>query len=745
TVINDGRLEELVAEVTLHETKNNRRAMNWDPQQDAIPTFVNDEGAANVTNDNDLVDIARNPYSSIKSVYFPPNFSDPRALPYDSGKSKRHQRVTTDVETLLKIDHELGPLRYQYSQIIGKVRTLGLSGTGFDLGISCRLDQSETFIGQSVLSPNVSNYFPDRGQTYLRQTAISSGIKNRSALVDKTSPTSTFSVVGKLTPRGSHTSWLNENDSNRRQEALSFAIRDPSRPLENFDDSRSSNRVNNSISYFPTTNSHTFYGENVLDDRSCNECISNSNFQPYRKSKTVIDRATSVLDGWYAPETVNTNPSNVFSRTEYNSHRYLNRTLKDLRTSTSNSFEIRRRKSSVSIVEVINNNWSTVNEGIANKRSNEHFEIPSGNRDSTVVKTEFASRGSNYHKSILSETDKRVTKDDRISSLFTLKSINPGVDPNCEVLKAVSASAGIPQIRVVSVNTEFRATIEKRYTNRAVSPIQHSRLATASSTTMSPSNVLLAKVSSTFVQQVRADSSREVTKIESPAKICSHDTNKRDELADAVSKRDFCVQKVDSRLVAENIPRFSGFKRDETDLTTTEFRKAQYLHLPRTKEKITIVPIVVTDGISESSRPANVDFAIPRYAVKTVPKLNYQIASFDVRKFRGTSSSLIRDNKSYQRSIADPMCLTEEFANEKRWRAANRTSISHVNRNLCAENYPLSTTTSITGNPKHPTRVTTSNARVDRKAREYRDSNRQRVSKAISGMRSTPEDFLCET
>ncbi|KYN44695.1 hypothetical protein ALC56_00690, partial [Trachymyrmex septentrionalis] len=742
TVINDGRSEELVAEVTLHEMKNKRRAINWDPQQDAISTFVNDEGAANVTND-DLVDIAKNPYSSIKSVYFPPNFSDPLALPYDSGKSKKH-RVTTDVETLLKIDHELGPLRYQYSQIIGKARTLGLSGTDFNLGTSCHLDQSEMFIGQSVLSPNVSTYFPDRGQTYLRQTAINSDIKNRSALVDKISSTSTFSVVGKLTPRDSRTSWLKENDSNRRQEALSFAIRDPSHPLENFDGSRTSYRVNNSISYFPTTNSHTFYGENVLDDRSCNECVSNSNFQPYRKSKTVIDRATSVLDGWYAHETVNTNPSNVFSRTEYNSHRYLNRTLKDLRTSTSNSFEIRRRKSSVSIVEVIDNNWSTLNERTANKRSNEHFEIPSGNRDPMVVETEFASRGSNYHKSILPETDERVTKDDRVSSLLTSKSINPGVDPNCEVLGAVSASAGMPQIRVVSVNTEFCATIEKRYSTRAVSPIQHSCLTTVSSTTTSSSNVLLAKMSNTFVQQVRADSSREVAKIESSAKICSHDTNKRDELADAVSKRDFCVQKVDSRLVAENIPRSSGFKRDEADLTTTEFRKAQYLHLPRTKEKITIVPIVVTDRISESSRPVDVDFAIPRPAVKTVPKLNYQIASFDVRKFRGTSS-LIRDNKSYRRSIADPMCLTEQFANEKRWRAANRTSVSHVNRNLCAENYPLSTTTSITGNPKQPTRVTTSNARVVRKAREYRDSNRQRVSKAISGMRSTPEDFLCET
>lgn len=732
-MINDGRSEELVAEVTLHETKNNRSTMNWDPR--AIPTSVNDEGAANVTNDDDLVDVARNPYSSIKSVYFPPNLSDPLALPYDSGESKRHQRVSTDVETLLKIDHELGPLRCQYSEIIGKARALGLSATGFDLDISCRLNRSDAF-GQSALSPSVSDYFSDRGQTYLRH-AISAGIENRSALVDKTPPSSTFSVVGKPTPKASRTSWLNGNSSSRRQEALNFANRDPTRALENFDVLRSFSRVRNSISYFPTTNSHTFRRENVLDDHSRNECVSNSNFQSYRKSKAVIERATSAWDGSFARGTVNTNSSNVLSRSAYNSHRYLNQTVEDTRTSIDNSFEIRRQKSSVSIVEVIDNSWPTVDEGTANKRLNEHSEIPSGDQNSMVVETEFASR--NYHKSIPSESE-RVAREDRISSPLALKSIDPGVDFDRGILRTVSASACAPQIHVVSVNTEFRTTVEKRYINRAVSPIEHPRLEIASTT--SPSNVLLAaKVSSIFVQQVRADFSREVAKIESSTKICSVNANKRDALADATSKRDFCVQKVDSQLAAEN-PRSSEFEKNDVDLTTTEFRRAQYLRLPRTKEKITIVPIVLTDGISESPRAADVNFASPRYAVKTVPKLNYQIASFDARKFRGASSSSIRDNEKYRRDIADPVCLTEEFAGKKHWRAS-RNSVSRANRHLYAEeDYPPSTTTNVAGNPKRL--ITTSDdARIVRKAREYHESGGQRVAKP--GMRSTPEDFLCET
>lgn len=707
--------------------------MNWDPWRDAIPTFVNDEGAINVTNDNDLVDVARNPYSSIKSVYFPPHLSDPLALPHNSGKSKR---VSTDVETLLKIDHELGPLRYQYSKIVGKARALGLSGTGFDFDIFCRVNRPDAFV-QSAPSPSVSDYFPDHGQTYLRPATISSGIENRSVLVDKTPPSSTFPVVGKLTPRGSRTSWLNENGSNRRQEALSSVTRDRSRTLENYNDPRGSSRPRNSISYFPTTSSYMLQKENILDDRSCNRCVSNSNFQLCRKSKVVIERATSAWDGWF-----NTNPSNIFNRTEYNSHRYLNQIMEDSRTSIDNSFKIRRWKSSMSIMEVTDNNWSTVDQRTANKRSNEHSEIPSGNQNSMVAETEC---GGNYHESISRETE-RVAKDDRTSSSFALKSIEPGVDPDCGILRAMSASAcAPPQFRVVSVNTEFR-TIEKRYTNRAVSPIQHPRLTTALPTKTSPSNILVAaKVSRIFVQQVRADLSREA-KIESLSKISSVNVNnKQDASVNAASKRDFCVQKVDSPSAAENLSRFPEFRRDEADLTTTEFGRTRYLRLPRTKKKITIVPIVLTDGISESPRTADVDFAIPRYAVETAPKLNFQIPSFDAKKFHETSSLSNRDNEGYRRDIASPMCLTEKFAGEKRWRAG-RTSVSCIGRHLHAEkDYPPSTTTSIAGHSKRPIRITASNARVVRKAQKYRESSSQKVVKMIPGMRSTPEDFLCET
>lgn len=731
-MINDGRSKEPLAEVTLHETKNHRRVTNWDPRRDAIPTFVNDEGAAgSVTNDgDDLVDVARNPYSSIKSVYFPPNLSGPLVPPCDYGNPKKPQRPTsTDVETLLKIDHELGPLQYQYSEIIGKARALGLSDAGFD---ASRRPKQQPDALQSALSPSPSDYFPDRGRAYPRGAAIS--IANRSALVDKTSPPSTFSVVGKLSPRGSR--WLNENSSGRRQEAVNSASRDPSRVLASLDGPRPSGRVRNSVSYFPTTNSHTFRRENVSHDRSRNGCVSNSNFQPYRNSKAVIERTTSTWDGWLARETVDTNSTSIFHRTEYNSHRYLNRTVEDSRIPTGNSFEIRRRESSVSIVEV--SDWPAVDDRTANERPDGRSGIPSGGRSSTVVETKFASRDRNYRDG--TSGTERVAKDDRVSSLV-LRSIEPG-DADRGVLRAVSACAS--QIRVFSVNTEFRATVEKRYTNRTVSPIQHSRMTTVSSAITSPSNVLLARVSSIFVQQVLADSSRAgIGGSSFPAKIRSVGVDKRDAPADAASRRDFCVQKVESR--AKNPPGSAEeFGRDEADLRTTGSGKARYLRLPRAKEKITIVPIVLAhDGISGVARTADVDFAIPRYAVKTAPRLSYQIAPFEARKFYGASSSSSRDNAGHRRDIADStMCLTEEFAGEKRRRAGG-TYVSHINRHLPAdEDYLPSATTSVAGNPGRSIRITSG---VVGKAREYRESDGQRVAKMIPGMRSTPEDFLCET
>lgn len=721
-MINDEKSGELAAEVAFHKTKNNHRRMDWDPYRDANPTFVNDESVANLTNDGDLVDVARNSRSSIKSVYFPPNPSDPPALPNDIAKLKKHQRISTDVEALLKIDCELSPLRYQYSEIIGKTRALGLSGMGFDLGISCRLDQPDIF-DRFVLSPNESNYLLNRDQMFLQRATTSRSFENRPGFVDNTSPSPTFSVVGKPAPTGSHTSCLDDS-SNSRQKALNFAIRDLSRTVESLNGLRSCNRVGKSASYLPTTNSHASQQENVLNKRSCDGCISNNNSQPYRNPNSVI-KGTSAWDGWSAHERINTSPSNILCRTEYNSHRYLNQTIANSRASSNNFIEIRKQESSVSILI---DDWSIKNEETTNKLNKDFETLPDQN---LMVQTEFAIRNSNHCKNTLSETE-RVVKNDRGSSPFELKSIDHYIDRDRQMSRAVSASTYALQIGE-NLNTKFCTTVEKRYTSRAVSPIRG-----ILSTTAFPNNMLLAKsVSSTFMQQVHVDSTTEVVKVELPSEIRSVEINRKDDAAGATSKRDFCVQKVDSqRENSENVSRFSEFKKDQVDLTTGH-KKAQHLCL--SKEKITIVPIVLTDCIPEQSRFVDIDFAVPRHVNKKVPQLNCQLIPFEARRSRRMPSSS-RD-EIFQSNAADSVCLTDKLrATNEKYRRMHRTSVSRANHSslYTREDYVPS---NIVRSSKRSTRVTTSNARAGEKMREYCKP----VAKVIPGMRSSPEDFLCET
>ncbi|EZA62122.1 hypothetical protein X777_05449 [Ooceraea biroi] len=772
-------VQELVAEVTLRETRSNYHTMDWDSRRGAIPTFVNDEGAANLTNDGDLVDVARNPCSSIKSAYFAPNPSDPSILPDDSTtttssyKSKRHQRVSSGMETLLKIDYELSPLQYQYSQIIGKARALSLSSADFDLDVCCHLDQSDVF-GQSVLSPNLSNYFLD--QAFSREAASSICNKeNRPGLVDKASPLASFSVVGKPAPReGSRTNCLYENDSSRRQEALDFASHDPSRALENFNDLGSPSPVGHSAFYLPTTNIHASRGETVLRERSCNECVSDNSFRLHCKSNSAIERDASARQGWSVHRRTNASPSRVLRRMEYDSHhRYLEKTVEYPRVS-GNNFEIRKQRASMSengldrsrqwnsshltcrssnytskstIVKVIDNTWRNHdNEQATNKRSNERFGIPSSDQNSTAMQKMSTTCGGN-HKSAPSEAE-CVTKDDRISSPFRLQPIERGVGPDRQISHTISASVCAPQIRVVSVNTEFRATVEKRYTNRAVSPIQnsHSRDEVSTSMTMttmtrSLSNVILAgSMSNVFIQEVRANSSTEVLRAESSPEMSLIDANKRDDIV--TSKRSFTVQKIDSQLESSS-PRSSESEEDEADSTMAGCRRVQHLRLPEAKERITIVPIVLTDGIPDPPKTADINFAIPRYVDKVAPKLSYQIIPFNMRKSQKMRSPSDSDDETPQHRIARPACLSRELTKEK---SASRTPVCSINHDdlYMGKDYAPSTN-SVMKNSWQSIRGTASNARKVQEHRQLIERPKQRIVRAIPGMRSSPEDFLCDT
>jgi len=379
------------------------------------------------------------------------------------------------------------------------------------------------------------------------------------------------------------------------------------------------------------------------------------------------------------------------------------------------------------IVKVIDNSWHIdKNEQAGTKQSNENFRILSSDQHSTAVQTMCEDAAA---------PSERITKEDRISSPFELELIERAVDR--QIPRAISSSSCAPQIHVVSVNTKFRATVEKRYTSRAVSPIQSFRTRDVAPTSMSrsASNVILAaRVSSVFIREVRANSSTEVVRAESPSGMSLINASKRDDVN--ISKRSFSVQKVDTRL--KNSSKIIG--QDEADSTMTECKRAQHFCLPETKERITIVPIVLTDGVPEPPKMADVDFAIPRYSDKTASNLSYQIIPF-ARKSRRSRSPSDSGDETSRHGMTKPACLSEETTREKLANGGSVRRIHHSRGLYPRENYAPST--NLMRVSKRSTQMANSG-----KVREYRELTerpKQRSVKAIPGMRSSPEDFLCDT
>lgn len=766
-----------MAEVTLRETTSNYHRMERDSHRGATPTFVNDEGAANLTNDSDLVNVARNPCSSIKSVYFAPNPSNPSIVPDDSAvadpcRFKRHRRVSSGMETLLKIDYELSPLQYQYSRIIGKARALGLSNASLDFDISCHLEQEmPNAFGPSILSPSISNYFLDQASSQEATTSIRK-TENRSDFADKTtSPFASFSMVGKPTLReASRTNWLYENGPSCRQEAVNFASRDLSRTLENFNDLGFPGRVGHSTSYLPTNNIHASQEETVLRERSRYECISDNSFQPHCEANTATERDARQARSVYGR--TGASPSRVLRRMEYNSHhRYLEGTVENSRISNNNFAKARKQGASISgngldhsrqwngsrttcrsssytskstIVELIDNNWRVGdNEQATDKRSNEHFAILSSDQNPTTMQTMFTTCGDNRHKSASNEAE-RVVKDDRIFSTFGLARSEHGIGTDRQIPRVISASVCPSQIHVVSVNTEFCATVEKRYTSRAVSPIRDLRttdvatsttVTTMTTMTRSPSNVILAaRVSSVFIREIHTSSSTEVLQSESPSEISLIDVEEREDATDNVvtSKRTFSIQRFDSRL--ESSSKVSDSEEDEINLIRVGCRRMQHLH--QAKKELTIVPI-------ERRKSTNVNFAVPRYVDKA-SKINYHAVPSSARKSRKIRSPSDSGNEMSQCRIAKPACSSDESSNEK---PASRTSIRRINHddNLYAREDHSPSTRCVMKNSRRSTCTATLKTKKAREQHELTEGAKQRIVKAIPGIRSSPEDFLCDT
>lgn len=739
-MINDERSEEPAAELTPRET-NKDDVTDRLRRRGATPTSA--DGARVSTNDGDLVDVAKDPCSSINSIYFSAN---PRELlvapPNDPAEPKRrHARIPSDVDALRKIENELSPLRYRYNEMIGRARALGLSGGAdsfFHLDVS-RLADRRDDIGR-LASPNPSNCPLDRDRIF-SPAAASLGTGTRSAFVGKTTPpSSTFSMVGKPTPELSRTSWSNESGGcgakTRRQEASNFVARDRLWCRGTEENLRSSPRErgfgNSTVTRLSPTNILGASREVVSDafgarPRTRNECFSDNNFQPCHalsSSEEVEEKdARARRKDWSARVgKVNASVSSVLRATserEDSSCRLApHRTVETNNSPRGSSIDVLRSKSLLPGNHLVDRScrWS----GGASRASDRSNRTES---ESTVVRAI-----DDYGRDIGDEATNCRPSDLRNSATTQTEVLVDRVVSYPLGLERSFERGATPRIcRVVGVNPEFRATtVEKCYADRAVSPVANARNAAPSRSTC---NVLLATVSSVFVQRVRADSSVEAFQVESGRR-----------LVDAI-KNDIYV--VGDPLAAKPSTRDSRLARRDckADLSTT-------LRLPKTTKRITIV---LADGIPEPPKSADVDLEAisSRYAAdELAPKSSRRIVPYRDRKSRGARSSFDSANKPFSEVVSRFHArLTQRESS-----AVGGESISRLGRSA-ADSYtpvhdshyrrrvPSSRTSVVARSSRWQIRVVTA-----KRTREVAEEPRAvAVAKALPGMRSSPEDFLCDT
>ncbi|KAG7212429.1 hypothetical protein KM043_012744 [Ampulex compressa] len=149
-----------------------------------------------------LINIAENPQPSVKSFYLPPNPRDSVAIVDQANSlSRPNRRASSDLNALLRIDGELGPLQHQLSVLTGKFRALSLTENLLDVDSSLN---SRFYSG----STNLSGYLLHRAEAYSRV--------DTSTLLCLQDPFSrATSLVDRPLSRGSASLWQSSSQENR--------------------------------------------------------------------------------------------------------------------------------------------------------------------------------------------------------------------------------------------------------------------------------------------------------------------------------------------------------------------------------------------------------------------------------------------------------------------------------------------------------------------------------------------------
>lgn len=683
---------------------------------------------------DDLIDIAENPHPSIKSFYFPPTPQEKESF---STCSRKQSRVPKDLEALLRIDGELGPLQHKLNEITGKFKALSLA-------IPPMLSQRH-YSGRGALSSNMSGYYLHRTETFGHDSSASNVVhvlgKEIPALrtIDRPGEGRSTECVGALS--------YSANIGNENYYSAMCAGRSVSNRTSNW-------LIGEENSCLTPNNSFVHFGGRIGRDPSGSliPSVSSSCFRSFN-SKTVDP---------YMPNT-----SLYFDRLE---------------AARSNSSFTRRSAAAASMDQPgpsrqIESMYSS--GGAHGQRSSSRFQVA----DEYTKADQRSHFGSDVYECTSKYSDNQLQR--KVAPRNVPESLYP---------PSTSADAGI---RVISVNTQLCTTVEKHYTGRMV--------AGANSCVDEASGVRQGSVKnpeylesdetsshcprdrsvSTSLTVIGTDDSNKThyvnyTRVDSQTSLIISKTSQNVGTSSLEQSQNKLTQS-STHVVAKKKSSDKGTKKklrslevqcsgsklncrrnetvlrrsvasllkpsesEESVMSMSSTGITRRIQAPRTDEKVIIVPILFTDGIPEPSKVPLFHFSKSRCCL---PNTSHRVVKLEKGASSLTQSSMFSESSGESYAM-DPY-LSQKLTNRGHWNSG--MSVSCVSRNASLHGKSpsqLSTTVKTlsdrcqrSGKSRKPGSMISGSTNANR---TYSEPTRRPAKKVIRGMRSTPEDFLCDT
>lgn len=724
--------------------------------QKSYSSLRSETGNSQYSQENDdLIDIAENPQPSIKSFYFPPN---PQEKENSSTQAKIQPRVMKDLEALLRIDGELSPLQHKLNEITGKFRALNLT-------VPPLLSQGH-YSSWGTPSPNMSSYYLHRTDTFGRD----SNINNVIHFVGKKIPNCT--MTGNFSREVGATDHLD----NRWFHPLGTE----SVPLN-----RNSVSVNKTFSKCASV-----VPENLYPSRCPSKAVSNvtSNWLLEENDSCVTVRNSYVqFEG-----RINKDPSGSLIPS-VSSSCYKNRIgYQSPRTPYySNELEAGGYSSSYRKQSLIRSSPGSQPLSNISTDTMSASSRPIDRTNFLNIRYQDVKSRTPKHTSRVMVSDESACTSRYAEKEFGKKSVSNNLT---ESSYAPSTSTA-PEVRVISMNTELCATVEKHYTGRIVGGANSSfREVTSPCQDFTKEQKLLNNDNSfyhppeesvlplmiigssgsnktRYVNYTRVnsqtsliiskkDQSIETTDLGKAQNAVTHSSThlitKKKNFGGEIKKiRDMDVQcsgfnltyrqkEIVLRQSMESLLRPSESEDSGTFKSNSD--KTRNIQIPNTGEKVVIVPIRFIDGVPEPPKVPLFKFTKSKCYL---PRTNNRMANLGGRASTLTHSSLLSDTSV--ESLAMETYLGNKLINRDHWNSG--LSVSCVSRDassmhskhpsqLSSTMKTLSEQYQRTGKSKRHGSTISGNTRASRSCAE---STKQRAKKVIRGMSSSPEDFLYDT